>query len=76
MTFLIIWGTTKADIGIFEIVKHLRENIFNTGANENNQRSVAQTVSELEASKVNTPFKTKCSKKMIFHFIPSKRPKI
>ena len=58
MEFLIIWGTTKADIVIFEIANHLSEkNIFNAGANETNQRSAAQTFFELEASKANTLFK-------------------
>ena len=33
------------------------KSIFNAGANDTNQRSLAQTVWELLASKVNTPFK-------------------
>ena len=56
MTFLIIQGTTEADIVIFETF--YKENNFNAGTNKTNQRSVAQTDSELDASEVKTPFKT------------------
>ena len=56
ITFL-IWGTAKADSNFRNCKTSHGESIFNARANETNQRPVAQTICELLASKVNTPFK-------------------